>query len=229
MGKNQKDEAKSKSEKLKTSTKFLSGLVQLALTGVAVFIVFKTVQDAGIILYTFHPSLMAIGYLILMAQGILGMSNRSIFTESISHDRRVKLHWISQTFALILITIAQTSIFVNKNINGYPHYQTIHSICGLVTYIMTLCGTVGGICNNYSSSLRKFMKPVQLKVGHGFAGSLVYVLASATICVGINQVWGEDVAQIKLASIAVILISALYIVSASIKTALARAASMSKK
>ena len=158
-------------------------------------------------------------YLILMAQGILGMSNRSIFTESISHDRRVKLHWISQTFAVILITIAQTSIFVNKNINGYPHYQSIHSICGLVTYLMTLCGT-----------LRKFMKPIQLKVGHGFAGSLVYVLASATICLGINQVWGdEEDAQIKLASIVVILISALYVVSASIKTALARAASMSKK
>ncbi|KAL7031263.1 hypothetical protein ACKWTF_006949 [Chironomus riparius] len=212
------------------STKIMSGLVQLALTGVAVLIVFKTVQDAGIVLYTFHPTLMAIGYLILMAQGILGMSNRSICSESISHNRRVKLHWITQTIAVILITIAQTSIFVNKNINGYPHYQSIHSICGLVTYLMTLCGTVGGICNNYSTSLKKFMKPVQLKVGHGFAGSLVYVLASATICVGINQVWGdEEDAQIKLASIAVILISALYVVSASIKTALARAASMSKK
>ena len=35
--------------------------MQLALTGVAVLIVFKTIQDAGIILYTFHPTLMAIG------------------------------------------------------------------------------------------------------------------------------------------------------------------------
>ena len=43
------------------STKILSALVQLALTAVAVLIVFKTIQDAGIILYTFHPTLMAIG------------------------------------------------------------------------------------------------------------------------------------------------------------------------
>ena len=43
------------------STKIMSGFVQLALTGVAVLIVFKTIQDAGIVLYTFHPSLMAIG------------------------------------------------------------------------------------------------------------------------------------------------------------------------
>lgn len=165
-----------------------------------------------------------------MAQGILGMSNRSIFTEAVSHSKRVKLHWISQALALLLITIAQTSIYVNKNNNGYPHYQTTHSICGLVTYIMTLCGTIGGICNNYSSSLKSFVKPAQLKIGHGFAGSLVYLIASTTICLGINQVWSsEDVAQIKLASIAVIMISAIYVVFGSINTALARVSAMSKK
>lgn len=54
------------------STKVSSAIVQLTLTGVAVLIVFKTIQDAGLILYTFHPTLMAIGvssFAIIFASG----------------------------------------------------------------------------------------------------------------------------------------------------------------
>lgn len=165
-----------------------------------------------------------------MAQGILGMSNRSAFTEAISHSKRVSLHWIIQTLALLLITIAQASIFINKNRNGYPHYQSIHSICGLVTYVLTLCGTIGGICNNYSMSLKKFIKPAQLKIGHGFAGSLVYIMASVTICLGINKVWGtEEFETQRILCMIAVMTGALYVVAGSIKTALARVAAMPKK
>lgn len=44
-----------------TSKSFLSTSVQLILLSIAGLIVYKTVSDVGIILYTFHPTLMAVG------------------------------------------------------------------------------------------------------------------------------------------------------------------------
>jgi hypothetical protein len=103
-------------------------------------------------------------------------------------------------------------------------------IAGLVTYIFTLCATIGGICNNYSASLKRFVKPVQLKIGHGLAGSVVYMLASTTIFLGINQVWTNVMDhELKIVTLVVLFISSFYIVTKSIKTALTRIASMSKK
>lgn len=165
-----------------------------------------------------------------MVQGIFAISGRSMFADVSSHDKRTYAHWVFQTLALILITIAQASIFTNKNNNGYAHYQSIHSYFGLATYIGTLIGTFGGIANNYSNSLKSFIKPIQLKVAHGMAGSVLFVVAMVTICLGINQTWTNEAdAQLKLGTMAILVISSLFVVSRSIKTALTRVASMSKK
>lgn len=165
-----------------------------------------------------------------MAQGILAVSGQSIFADVSTHNKRVYGHWVFQTLALVLITIAQSSIYVNKNNNGYPHYQTIHSYFGLGTYIATLFGAIGGTANKYSNSLKGFIKPVQLKVGHAMAGSVLYVIATITICLGINQTWtSESDAQLKLGTMAILVVSSFYVITKSIRTALSRLASMSKK
>lgn len=165
-----------------------------------------------------------------MVQGILAISGRSILADVSNHDKRNYAHLVSQILALILITIAQASIYTNKNNNGYPHYQTIHSYFGLATYMGTVMGIFGGIANNYSNSLKSFIKPVQLKVGHGIAGSILFVVASITISIGINQTWTNEAdAQLKLVTIATLILSSLFVVTKSIKTALSRLASMSKK
>lgn len=165
-----------------------------------------------------------------MVQGILAVSGQSIFADVSTHNKRVYGHWTLQTLALILITIAQSSIYVNKNNNGYAHYQTIHSYFGLATYIATIFGSLGGTANKYSNSLKGFIKPVQLKVGHALAGSVLYIVAVITICLGINQTWkDESDAQLRLGTMAILIISSFYVVTRSIKTALSRLASMSKK
>jgi cytochrome b-561 domain-containing protein 2 len=222
----QQQETSSKSngcEKMQAATKYISGLTQLAVLCVVVVIIFRTIKDAGLVLYTLHPTFMSIGYLILFSQGILAMSGLSILADGFSHKKRVSAHWTFQTIGLLLIVIAQVSIFVNKNINGYPHYQSLHSICGLVTFIFTLFMTVGGTMNLYSSSLKSFVNPSQLKIGHGFFGSWVYVFANATICVALNQIWTEEKdAELKLTAMAILFLSTFFIVAKSIKTAIKR-------
>lgn len=124
-----------------------------------------------------------------MSNAILSMADNNFLTQSLNHQNRVTVHWILQTSALILITIAQTCIFINKNNLGKEHYQTTHSLFGLTTYLLTVVSSVGGIFTKFSFQLKRFAKPVLIKIMHSFAGLLTYLLAVVTISLGINQMW----------------------------------------
>jgi hypothetical protein len=166
-----------------------------------------------------------------MANGILSIADKNVFTQNYTYQQRVTNHWISQAVALVLITIAQSAIYINKDRNGYPHYQTYHSWFGLVTYLMTvMVGTFGGTATLYSQKLKNFVKPVMLKAGHGLGGITVYSLAVLTIYLGLNQSWheeGDD--KLKLGLLAAFVVSTGYVVSKSYKTAMERLKEMSKK
>lgn len=165
-----------------------------------------------------------------MSNGILAMADKNIFTQGLSHSKRVTVHWVLQGLALVLITIAQMAIYINKDRNDWPHYQSTHSLFGLVTYSLTFFATFGGLVTKYSYQLRRFVKPVMLKIGHGFGGILVYTLAATTIFLGINQSWVDfgDI-KVKFTILFALVISTIYVVSKSMKTAVSRVGGMSKK
>ena len=94
-----------------------------------------------------------------MTHGILLMADKNVFTQGYSYQKRVSTHWVIQAVALALITIAQTSVYIFKENNGYPHYASTHSLFGLVTYILTFGATVGGVLTKYSSNMKSFVKP----------------------------------------------------------------------
>lgn len=124
-----------------------------------------------------------------MSQAILSMANNNFLTRSLSYQNRVTVHWILQTSALVLITVAQTCIFVNKNNLGKDHYQTTHSLFGLTTYLLTVLSSIGGIFSKFSFQFRNYLKPAITKILHSCSGLLTYLLAIITICLGINQTW----------------------------------------
>lgn len=127
-----------------------------------------------------------------MSNAILSMADNNFMTQSLNYHNRVTVHWVLQTSALILITIAQTCIFLHKNNIGKDHYQTTHSLFGLTTYLMTLVSSLGGLGTKFSFQLKSIMKPAITKIMHSFAGLLTYLLAIITICLGINQFLNND-------------------------------------
>lgn len=165
-----------------------------------------------------------------MTHGTLAMADRNIFTQGNSYQKRVTTHWVLQATALLCITIGQTLIYVNKENNGYPHYQSTHSLFGLVTYLLTFGATLGGVLTKYSFKLGSVVKPAMLKAGHGFAGVAVYVLGLATIFLGLNQTWTDfnDI-YLKFGILFAFVVSGLYVVNKSFKTALSRLGGLSKK
>lgn len=158
------------------------------------------------------------------------MADKNIFTQGYSYQKRVTTHWVLQASALFLITVGQTAVYVFKDNNGYPHYASIHSLFGLVTYLLTFAATAGGALTKYSFKLRNFMKPALLKVGHAFAGIVVYVMALSTIFLGLNQSWTDyNDMYVKFGILFAFIVSGLYVVSKSFKLALSRFSGLSKK
>lgn len=127
-----------------------------------------------------------------MSHAILSMADNNFLTVTLNYQNRVTVHWILQTSALILITVAQTCIFLHKNNLKKDHYQTTHSLFGLVTYLLTVMASLGGIPTKFSFRLKSIVKPTITKIIHSFAGLLTYILAIITICLGINQSWNNS-------------------------------------
>lgn len=138
---------------------------------------------------------------------------------------------MTSAVALILITIGQTAIFINKNNHGYPHYQSTHSYFGVATYLLTVfVGTVSGLAAKYSYKLRKYKEPAQIKVGHATGGCIVYVLAVTTIFLGLSQSWTKvEDEGIKFGILVLLIVTTGYVVSKSIVSILAKNKEISKK
>ena len=124
-------------------------------------------------------------YLILMAQGILAMADYNFVTHKMTHHKRVTIHWVLQAIALAFITIGQTAIYVRKAEKGKSHFTTLHGIMGLITYLLTVASSLGGVFTLYSFQLRTFVKPIAIKIIHSLVGILTYLIGVATIGTGI--------------------------------------------
>lgn len=209
------NEGFSSKKEMTPPAKYLNISIQLIVLILVAYIVTRTVNHVGVVLFTWHPVLVSIGvstavtdifggttwwihvficifqYLILMSHAILTMADNNFLTQSLKYQHRVTVHWILQTSALILITIAQTCIYLNKDRLGKEHYQTTHSLFGLTTYLLTVLTSIGGVGAKYSFQIKKFVKPVVIKIIHSFAGLLTYLLAVVTIGLGINQFWDQ--------------------------------------
>lgn len=158
-----------------------------------------------------------------MSHAILVIADNNVSTLGYKYSDRIKVHWLLQAVALILITTAQSAIYINKENYGYPHFQSWHSFFGFATYMMTVSATLGGVLTKYSSKI-KFVKPAMLKLGHGFAGVFVYILAVCTIYLGINQTMMEGIAdmQLKWGVLFAFIVTTVYIVRKSVKSRLSK-------
>ncbi|XP_052889035.1 uncharacterized protein LOC128297437 [Anopheles moucheti] len=201
------------SRKLLLANLLINGLM----FAVAGYITYHCFYKATV-LFSWHPTFMSIGYLIIMSQAVLTMSGTNFFTHRCHHRTKVFLHWLLQAVAGVLITIASVCIFLNKVRLGKPHFQTLHGIFGLVTVCFTLASIGGGVTTKYAFQLRHYISPMYSKVMHGMAGTVAYLLATTTISLGVYSHWFQEDndANVRLTLVIAIGTIALYVVVAPI-------------
>lgn len=159
------------------------------------------------------------------------MADKSILTQGLTFQKRITAHWITQATAVVLIFIGQSAVYITKENNNYPHFQSTHSYFGLTALALTLWATLNGTATKYSSKLAGFVKPAHLKIGHGYIGILAYVVGVSAIFLGVNESWIEKVGDmyVKFGMLFALIITTIYVTVRSFKHTNSRVFATSKK
>nr|XP_019548617.2 cytochrome b561 domain-containing protein 1 [Aedes albopictus] len=198
-------------------------LANFLMFAIAGFITYHCFNKATV-LFSWHPTFMSIGYFILMSQAVLTLSGANLLTYRQHQKTRVLIHWLLQALAGILIAIAFVCIFLNKVRMEKKHFQTTHAIVGLITVILTLASIGGGIFTKYGYQLRHLVRPIYSKIMHGVAGTVTYIMGSATIALGVYSQWFQEDnnGQVRLALLIGIIAVTLYVIVNPIAATISR-------
>ncbi|XP_041973352.1 transmembrane reductase CYB561D2-like [Aricia agestis] len=143
----------------------------------------------GISLFSFHPILMSVGWLILMTSAINAITPGDLATEWMPIRLRSARHWVIQVFAIIIILVGFLVILSNKIINGKDHFVTLHGKFGLASFIFMIITSFGGLGALYSLKLKHYIAPLYTKILHSSIGLLTFSLGIITITLGCFSNW----------------------------------------
>ncbi|XP_055314607.1 transmembrane reductase CYB561D2-like [Sitodiplosis mosellana] len=163
----------------------------------------------GTSLFTWHPCLMSVGFILLMSEAIVAFSSKSFIATNLKYNDRLNLHGLLQFSAATLIGIAFYSIYTHKNNNNYDHFASRHGNLGFTTCIMVGGTTVGGIAARYSGLFKKSIKPAYLKIIHSTFGVMTYIMAIFTFCLGLDSEWFRSQSNDQVVSVLIYLAGAV--------------------
>ncbi|XP_055686612.1 transmembrane reductase CYB561D2-like [Lutzomyia longipalpis] len=178
----------------------------------------------GAFLFSWHPTLMTVGYAIFMTEAILSFSENNLLARNRNFKWRVKYHWILQAIGGASVAAGFIIILTNKFINEKSHFQTNHAIVGLVTIIVTALVAAGGIWTKYSYDLREYLRPVYAKLIHAALGGAVYILAVTALILGMNSDFFErySFSSAKWVGGFILILTGVYILTKPLTTCIAR-------
>jgi hypothetical protein len=99
--------------------------------------------------FVYHPTFMTFAWLFMTSQALLVLFSKTHFVKYLTGDidrrTRVQLHaWINLT-SLWVICLGVVAILWHKIKMGKTHFSTLHSFCGLVTFVWTLAQMTFGL------------------------------------------------------------------------------------
>lgn len=124
-----------------------------------------------------------------MTEAMLTFDPINLPTREISYKSRVFVHWILQVVATCAITASFTIIILNKIRIGKYHFTSNHGIVGLTTVILTGISVAFGALAKYSYIFRHYVQPINTKMVHSALAMCCYILALATISLGLLSPW----------------------------------------
>jgi len=159
-------------------------IISVALTGFYIYL-----ANPGKDLFSWHPVLMSIGFVLLLLQAIVMFSPESSLTPNSPRTDKVQLHWMLHAFGAASACFGFAAVFFNKEMNGRKHFSTWHSKLGLATMLGLFLAVLGGIAANYTQKLKTVVKPINVKVWHATGGMIIFIMAMVTVALATYSNW----------------------------------------
>lgn len=124
-----------------------------------------------------------------MAEAILVFSRESSILRTAAHVTKVNSHVVGMVLSLVCALLGVSAMWYNKELAGKPHMTTWHGTLGYVTVAYVVVQCIAGIFVKYHHLVKKYLKPVQLKMYHATSGLLLYSLACGSLVLGLFSTW----------------------------------------
>lgn len=125
-------------------------------------------------------------------------SNSIKVTNQTQPELQCHLHfyvYILQATASACALLGFGVIYINKNINNKPHFTSWHGILGTITVLYFLLQAFGGIALKFKLFVGNKLTLAQNKLYHATSGLVFYLLALATLFLGMSSMWFAERVQ----------------------------------
>nr|XP_021184652.2 transmembrane reductase CYB561D2 [Helicoverpa armigera] len=143
----------------------------------------------GVSLFSFHPTLMTLGWMVFMTSAMHALTPNDFATGWMPIRLKSARHWILQVVGGIIILGGFIVIVTNKFLNGAAHFTSYHGKFGLASFIFVLLTMLGGLGALNSLKLKHYLPPLYTKLIHTSAGLLTFCLGVTTILLAFFSKW----------------------------------------
>jgi len=147
----------------------------------------------GSSLFSWHPTLMSIGFALMMFEGIAVFSKSASLVPTISRASKVNIHTYAILAGMLLVFGGFAAIYINKERLGKDHFTSWHGILGVITITYACLQSLLGAMAKYFKYVGKYLKVklVDLKLYHATSGLLTYTMVTGSLILGLWSSWAD--------------------------------------
>lgn len=123
---------------------------------------------------------MVFQYQLLMAQSIMTFYSENVWSHRLPRQTKRTIHWMLQVVGSTFVIVGFVLEFISRWQKQKIHFKSTHSVLGLIAIIFTLIAMFNGISALWSTELRRYVRPVYLKLGHIVTGITAFVVGMAS-------------------------------------------------
>jgi cytochrome b-561 domain-containing protein 2 len=130
----------------------------------------------------------------LMFEAIMLFNQQSSLFLSWNRVIRGSIHGYMMFGGIVCAVCGFLSVYIHKNRNDKPHFQTWHSWFGIGTLAYLSLQVIGGIGSKYYNIFRLPIRLVDMKLYHATSGLLAFTSISITVYLALFSTWFSSVA-----------------------------------
>lgn len=111
-----------------------------------------------------------------MAQAIMMFYSQNIWSKRYPRHTQRTFHWILQVIGSSAAILGIIIEYIGRWQKSKNHFISTHSTVGLIAGIFLLVTMLGGISALWSTKLKKYVRPIFIKMAHTFSGIAVFIL-----------------------------------------------------
>lgn len=167
------------------SAAMISYLISVAFAGYVAY-----VSEPGSTLFSWHPTLMSLAFMVLVAQAIHALSPGALSAGT--RRTRVTFHWLLVGGAVVSALLGFAAIYFTKEKFKKPHLTTPHGQLGCVVIVYLLVQTCAGLNVLYPAMATKVVPFGLLRRMHGISGVFLFLLVTLVLLGGVNSEWFKE-------------------------------------